>query len=317
MSVLLVVSLVSGSCLARAGKLDHTRSVTGNGDSGRHSKDRAAENDDGDDDYDETADSNALLACLIPFVLPFCIAVAALKDKRAGRSRPGPSVGFLSYPYDEDRTGRLVTDIDTRPGPPEPPPAAGPTTAPNGFENEEGLVISETENFYGFPYARAAGRLYTHYYYDLDRVHVPGLTFSLDTSSRLGFQTEWRLYLEPLEATVDKMGMGTMDLTVRLVQAHAVEAHIALGGRLMIAPDVSGGFDSAFSVLMYPVNPLVGELILRIGNLGRALYLEGRASVGLTFRHAALFAGYQGTLLQGKGDGVVFHGPIAGVNLWF
>jgi hypothetical protein len=300
--------------LAYGGKLEETRSAVRGDGSSSTQKNASSDNDDDDsddsDDSSDHSDSSAVLYCLIPIVLPFCLIVAAASDENEN-STSLDGAHFLPYPYVKGRPGRLVVDeeIETRP--------AMLDTSENEEEGQV-LVLSDTPYEPEESASSAGGGLWADYYYDLDKIHVAGVSFLLDTASRMGFETNWRLFLEPLPNEVDKLVLGRLHFNLRFLQSRYAEGRLGLGGRLMVDDrGVEGGFSSAFTFAVFPVQPLILTADMSIGNLSRALFLEGQLTVGAAIRRLELFAGYRGTYIHGSDVTVVFHGPAAGIALWF
>ena len=307
-----------------AGKLGDTRHAVRDRSSSSAGSSDNSSNDD-DDDYDGGGDSDGnVLACLIPFILPFCIIAAAVKDKDNEDSKPVERALFRPYPYANGGDGRLVIESEeTAPVVYAERPTEGSELVVESEETGESeapgeaLVFSETAVPRDSSYARVGGKAALGYFYDWDGVHVPGGFLMVDSSSRLGFETEWQLYLEPLEDYVDQFWMGRIDMNVRLGQTSFFEARWGIGGRMMIVDGVSGGFDTGLSFQFFPIKPLNFAMDLHLGNLGRAFYLEGRATLGVNFNRAELFAGYRASLVQSRDISVLFHGPVAGLAVWF
>jgi hypothetical protein len=299
-TALITVSLLLGSTSVRAGKLDETRSAA------RSSGDRGSDENGGADNSNSSgsdssgsggdSDADMVLACLIPFVLPFCLL--ALDDDEKEKA---PEVYFLSYPYAGDHHGHLLLER------PRQPPRSP----------DEDIIITDSLESGYVPVSRVTGRLTGEYYYDLDTVHVPGVSLIFDSDTRLGFETRWRLFLEPLDDEVDKLVMGHLNMNVRLVQRPSVEAHLGIGGRLMTDKKVTGGVNSTFRLTLFPIRPVTSAMEVSIGNLGYAFFLEGQTTLGAALGRAEIFAGYRGTLIHGRSNSVVFHGPTAGISAWF
>ncbi len=292
------------------GKLGDTRSAVRDDDDSDSSSKKSTSSDDSNASHDShSSDASAVLYCLIPVVLPFCMIAWAVSDKDK-ESKTVKSAYFLPYPYARGRPGRLVPEeaVETR--------VAMPSVS--NSEDEQVILLSDTPYEPNETASLAGGRFWADYFYDLDRVHVPELSFLIDTSSRLGLETNWRLYLEPLENDVDKLWMGRLHLNIRFLEDRHIEAKLGLGGRLMIDADgADGGFSSAFAFTIFPTKPLILTGEVSVGNLGRALFLEGQATVGAAFKRLELSAGYRGTWIHGPKTEVLFHGPMGTLALWF
>jgi hypothetical protein len=286
------VKIAVTSIVVTAGLLCSPPSFGGKLGTTRKAVRRAPEKDESaDESYsdssDDDDDGNLALACLIPFILPFCL-ISAGGSSETRESESSPRAYFLSYPYADDAPGHLV------------------------IEKPDSLALNDT-----ISRSTATGRITAEYDYDLDMVHIPTLAIAVDSTPRIGFDTRWQLFLEPEEEALDKLVMGSLNLTFRLFQHPTLETHLGIGGRLMVSDQVDGGFNALLRLMLFPVRPIVGTLEVNLGNLGHAFFLEGQFSIGASLHHAELFAGYWGTLIAGSKESVYFHGPRAGVRFWF
>jgi hypothetical protein len=76
---------------------------------------------------------------------------------------------------------------------------------------------------------------------------------------------------------------------------------------------VDAGFNASYAMDIFPMRPLVLSASVDVGQLGYALVVHGRGTVGVMLARVELYAGYDVMLI----DPVLFQGPIAGVRLWF
>lgn len=295
----MVVVLALPPAVARAGKLEDTRSAARENGGRTRSSGPFDENGDGDDE------SEALL-CFFPLFLPFCIAAWAAdsRDDRTHQLRVSRRADFAPFPYAVPHVGHLVLRREE-------------VVAEDAVDDPEARFLADTAIQAQVPVSNVAGRASAEYYYDLDTVHVPGLRLFFDSTSRLGVDTGWRLFLEPRQDAVDKLVMGHLNLTIRLLQHPTAEMHLGLGGRLMAGGQLSGGFNGALRFVLFPKRPLLVMTDAHMGNLGYAFFLEGQAALGVTWRMLEGYAGYRGTLLLGRERTVAYHGPIIGIALWF
>ncbi len=299
---LTVIAIVGGTVfspkISLAGKLDDTHKAVRQEPEREESSRSASGRDSGGH---ETESSDLILACLIPFVFPFC-AIAMAAGNRDSESGSSPQAYFLPYPYAENHPGHLTLDRET---------ASGDSYDESTLDSEAAAAVSATS------YARVRVRLKSEYYYDLDGVHAPSLGMNLDSTSRVGFDTDWRLYLEPLPNKLDRMVMGTFHVMVRLMQHPTGEIHFGVGGRIMLDESVSGGFNGLMRVTLFPLKPLLITFDANIGNLGYALFIEGQLAIGAVYKHFEVSAAYRGTMITGQKERVFFQGPCAYFRAWF
>lgn len=280
--LLLVGAALLLGATAHAGKLDDARSeVSGGGSSSSGSSGSSNSDDSGGSGGGITLPP--IMACVTPIGAAYCIPHLVLEEEPGVWTRP--EAFFLRYPYQGD-TGGHMTFLEGE-ADPKPPGAAG-----------------------------VSFRIAARYAYDWDGLHLPGVDALLETTlpMRLGVETGWTTYIEPLPGMLDHLTIGDLNLTIRFAQSRRVEFRSGLGARLMIdRGDVAGGFNFTYGFDVYPARPVVVSASIDLGNLGRAFYLEGKGTLGMALRGMEIFAGYDATRI---GD-VVLHGPVAGIRGWF
>jgi len=238
--------------------------------------------DEGGDDGDDAGDA---IADAVFAALGHAIADAA--QERAA------SVRFGRYPYADGAAGWVVR---------------GGAAAPGGAAGPEGAA----------PLPWASFRFSLDYAYDWDRVHRPAATLTLDSSAGVGLRADLTNYVERLPGgALDYLAIGTLDAMFRVADASRVAPYVGLGWRYLAAEDAfHNGFNCLFAADVFPVRPLVVSAIAEGGNLGRAGFFHGRATLGALVQKLELFAGYDAVVIGSDEDPVIFHGPVAGIRGW-
>lgn len=295
------MALVAGAAMlasphADAGKLDDIRdevhgSSSDDDDGDDSGSSSSIFDDDDDDDWNEptysSGGSPAALMVLRIIAWPWTLPGVLIEGT-------GPSHGYLvGYPYANGAPGHMTIVR---------------------LEEPELQLVGAHPGPGSKPTDHVSAGLTLQYAYDLDAVHQPTLEARIDTSFRLGLQTAWTMLLEPLGTGVlDRLTIGSIDLSIRHVQHEHVEMHTGIGLRLMIDQGhVDRGFDFFYSADVFPVKPLVLSARVELGSLGNAFLVHGRGHVGVTFHGIEVFAGYEAWQI-GR---VVMHGPLAGIRLW-
>jgi hypothetical protein len=309
------ILVLAAASPASAGKLDEARAEVRSGSSGACSSGSSSSSSESDDDEEDPAwDRDApggprrdgpgrgILDVLEGFsilpLLPMWVPMWAAE--RAPLSDDGITLSaFLPYPYWEGRPGRMVVARDTAEDPlVVPPEVFDPAANPLG-----------TAPWF-------AMRFSGEYAYDVDGLHRPAGSFLIEVASiRLGLETAWSGYLEPLpDGTTDRLVFGDVNLFFRNAQHERFEFRFGLGANLMIdAEDVDAGVNATWQVDLFPVRPLVLSVSADVGNLGYAFVAHLRGAVGVMLSRLELFAGYDARWV----GSVLFHGPLAGARIWF
>ncbi|MFK7985023.1 MAG: hypothetical protein AB8I08_03255 [Sandaracinaceae bacterium] len=144
------------------------------------------------------------------------------------------------------------------------------------------------------------------------RVMLPD-RFEIDVRSAVLF--------EPRPAgTWSLAGMQTLHLGLRFAQDANWQFHVGMGARLF--HDRQGampGFDFRYQVDVFPARPWVVSVRLSLGNLGRALTVGGRVTIGLALGPVEVLVGYDHLAVIDGVDhsrSVDLSGPIGGLRIW-
>lgn len=140
------------------------------------------------------------------------------------------------------------------------------------------------------------------------------LGFELDTSARVGVAAH--LYLFGSPSSRDHLLLGDVRLHVMIGNWR----HLLLrtGAGFDVLRSTNPGFtalggDWNISGDVFVVRPLVLSFDLAVGRIGHAVYVGGRATIGVAIRRFEVFAGYEHKMIGAPGIG----GPLAGVRVWF
>jgi len=295
-----------------AGKLDDVRDAV-RGDSSPSSSSSSSNDDDDDwddddDDHDYGAapsrtdsrtNSGALdYLCLVPVLLPFCLPIWAIERTPFEPFDQDPFGGrFAAYPYAGSAAGHIL-----------PRPLGASREAPAPADDDP---FAEEPALGRYLHLRLSGE----YAYDVDgAVHRPGGAMLLDTSLRIGLESSWNVYVEPLAPNAtDELTFGDVNVFFRLAQDDWAEFRLGVGANLMLdGGRVDAGFNGTFALDVFPVDPLVLAVAFDAGMLGDAFALRARGTLGIMLSRLELFAGYDVHTI----DNILFHGPVAGARVW-
>jgi len=156
-----------------------------------------------------------------------------------------------------------------------------------------------------------AGLEYAH---DVDFVYRPGLYLLFQSSWLVGFETAWSVLLEEVPQGLDRLVMGDTNVVVRFLSYSRIEMRTGVGLRWMgDHGDVEAGFNFNIGLDIMPHKNVFLSLSADLGTLGDATVLHARSLVGARWRVLSVHLGYD-LFRVGR---VNFHGPVAGLGLWF
>ncbi|MDA1014728.1 MAG: hypothetical protein O3A00_09795 [Planctomycetota bacterium] len=158
-------------------------------------------------------------------------------------------------------------------------------------------------------------RLRTEYGTDFDGLHRIGGKLLLDTSERIGFDADWNVWEEDMaRGFKDSLWTGDANLVYRFAQNEHIQFRSGLGvAWLRDSAATDFGFNSTYSVDIYPRWPWSLSAELDLGKLGRESRTHFRATAGVVWSSLEFYAGYD-ILKVGSTtlDGVVF-----GFQVWY
>jgi len=147
---------------------------------------------------------------------------------------------------------------------------------------------------------------------DLSRI---GTKLLVEGTSKWGFDMQWDEYFEnvPTGGT-DQLTFGDMNLTYRFVQGYHSQLRFGLGANLLedsagteLGWNFTGGYD------VYLGKPWIWSSEFDLGKMGSADLFRFRTTLGMQWRRAEVFAGYQYTNLEG----IELDGFVSGMRFWF
>ncbi|REJ92920.1 MAG: hypothetical protein DWQ34_12020 [Planctomycetota bacterium] len=159
-----------------------------------------------------------------------------------------------------------------------------------------------------------AGRFSTEYGNDLSGLSRVGTRLLVDTSSRIGFDAEWSQWTEEVRGGHDSLSTGDFNAILRFAQSERVQFRSGIGFNwLADSHDSDFGVNLTYGVDLFPARPWVVSSTFDCGTLGDAVLFRARGSVGVVWKCAELFTGYDYQRF-GSAD---LHGPIIGLRLWY
>lgn len=207
--------------------------------------------------------------------------------------------GFLPYPYADRREGYMVRAAADEPVPKDSRRVAFQVAAEGGYLYEDVWRASARARF-------MLSRFYGQFRYDF---LLEGPTPRLDGD------------LEVSGTVRDRLHFTTFELGPQFSPGERLSVRLGLAGNLMFddqrslpqQPTTTPGIGAVLGVDLYPVRPLVFSGRGAVMRLGDALYLEARATVGVSLNRFELFAGYD----HRQVGPVHLGGPTAGVAVRF
>lgn len=150
---------------------------------------------------------------------------------------------------------------------------------------------------------------------DFRRMNRVGIRASLDTSLRIGLQSNWNYLSESLDGgRRDSTWLGDNNVTFRFAQGEKAQFYTGAGVRVLTDPTAThAGFNLLYGADFFPRKPVTASALFDLGNVGSAFILHGRATIGATWRHLEGFAGYDFMRI----GSVNVQGPLLGLRFWY
>ncbi|PQO42105.1 hypothetical protein [Blastopirellula marina] len=181
------------------------------------------------------------------------------------------------------------------------------------YQHEFGYMLIGDEWFgIGKPTSIRAGLEYGTDFSNLNRI---GTKLLVEGSSRWGLDTQWDEYLEnsPGGGT-DQLTLGDINITLRLWQGYHHQFRLGFGLNLLsddggseTGVNLTGSYDA------YLGKPWVWSSEFDVGSVGQADLFRFRSTIGLQWKRAEVFTGYQYTNIEG----VKLNGFVSGLRFWF
>jgi hypothetical protein len=293
----LLVWLFGSTGAARAeGKLSGIRSEVRGGSSSSSSSSSSGSSSSSSNDDDFLSEllapifeGFALYVLGSPITLPAYLANDDLV-------RPGY---FLDYPYAKGEPGYMRMAI--------PEPVSGTAAlAPT----PEAPALPGTPLGRSFSFQAAIEESH-----DFDAVNSLTLRASMDTSIRIGAETDWTWLNESLSGGAsDDMAIGDIMATYRFTQSQALRMRTGIGVNVMADSQGSDvGFNFRYGFEWFPGDPVVVSSSFDLGSLGHAFVFRAQGHIGAMVDRVEFYGGYDYLSI----GSVSIHGPVAGVQLWF
>jgi len=149
---------------------------------------------------------------------------------------------------------------------------------------------------------------------DFSGLNRSGVRVVLDTTSRLGLTSNWNWFQEVLQHGVDRTLLGDTNLTLRFTQDELIQFYAGFGARCQIDPQKDHwGFNLTYGCDLTAIRPLLVSTQVDAGNLGSAVVVHARGSLGVVWRHYEIMTGYDFLRI----GSVNLQGPFLGVRFWF
>jgi hypothetical protein len=160
-----------------------------------------------------------------------------------------------------------------------------------------------------------ASRLGCEYLDDFEGVTAYRGRLVVEHVNRWGIDSEWNYWRESLSPGVhDQLWTGDANIVYRFAQNERVLMRSGLGvAWLADNEEVNLGFNFTYGADIYPIEPLVFTADLDAGWIGEAWMLHLRATAGLVYRQAEVYAGYD-YLEIGNAQ---LNGVVAGLRILF
>ncbi|GAA4439533.1 hypothetical protein [Bremerella cremea] len=147
---------------------------------------------------------------------------------------------------------------------------------------------------------------------DLTRI---GTKLLVEGTSKWGLDMQWDEYFENLSAGgTDQLSMGDINLMYRFGQGYHNQLRFGLGANYLhdrhgseYGLNFTGGYDA------YLGKPWIWSTEFDLGKVGSADLFRFRTTLGLQWKRAEVFAGYQYTNLEG----IELDGFLSGLRIWF
>jgi hypothetical protein len=160
-----------------------------------------------------------------------------------------------------------------------------------------------------------ATHIRTEYLDDFDRLTGYRGHVLLEHSNRLGFESETNYWRETTAAgSHDELWTGDANVVLRFAHNEQVQMRSGIG--LAWLADEFGtdaGFNFTYGADLYPIKPVVISADLDAGWIGHAPLLHLRTTIGVTWKQAEVYTGYDYLEI---GDAQL-DGLIAGVRILF
>ena len=132
---------------------------------------------------------------------------------------------------------------------------------------------------------------------------------------RFGIEADTRNYIDHIPfAPNDSLWLGDVNLFYRFAQSEYLQFRSGVGMNwLSDRFHTDTGFNFTYAVDWYPIKPLVSSTEVDLGWLGDAGLTHFRTTLGMNWRHAEVFVGWDYYNFSGS----ELNGLVSGVRLWW
>ncbi|MBI1246518.1 hypothetical protein GC197_01580 [bacterium] len=153
---------------------------------------------------------------------------------------------------------------------------------------------------------------YGNDFHDLSRI---GTKLLVEGTSRWGLDMQWDEYFENVATGgTDQLTLGDINATFRLGEGYHQQFRVGLGANYLhdghgseCGINVTGGYD------VYLGKPWIWSTEIDLGKVGSADLFRFRSTLGLQWKRAEIYAGYQYTNVEG----IDLDGFVSGMRFWF
>jgi hypothetical protein len=218
---------------------------------------------------------------LIALATPFYVPYSATGDDYSNHAV------FLSYPYAEKWDGIMQMEPELM---------------------KDGKTPDTWSRLMSLRVAAENGNDFT----GLNRV---GLVFLADTMTRFGIGGSVNFYEEKRDnLPPDQLTIGDVNVLFRFAQSQHWQWRTGLGLRWMHDhTQTDYGFNFVYGFEWFPHDPITVGMQLEAGTLGNTGVIHFTSRVGLVWKHAEAYVGYDYLQI----GGTELHGPMVGLRLWY
>lgn len=234
-----------------------------------------------EDPFAPNTDSFEGMVVLLLVTAPFTVPPFFLNDNYTNKGV------FLSYPYAEKWDGIMQMEPELM---------------------KDGKTPDTWSRLMSLRVAAENGNDFT----GLNRV---GLVFLADTMTRFGIGGSVNFYEEKRDnLPPDQLTIGDVNVLFRFAQSQHWQWRTGLGLRWMHDhTQTDYGFNFVYGFEWFPHDPITVGMQLEAGTLGNTGVIRFTSRMGLVWKHAEAYVGYDYLQI----GGTELHGPMVGLRLWY
>ena len=149
---------------------------------------------------------------------------------------------------------------------------------------------------------------------DFDDVSLIGARLLWDTPIRFAFDIENNYRHEQLSEFYDELWTGDANFVYRFAQSPRMQMRSGLGVNWLSDEDETDfGFNFTYGGDFMAKDPFILSLESDVGAINSEFLFHGRATLGVNYKHAEIYGGYDYFRIGGESIGSV----VAGLRFWF